>query len=89
MVLIARKEDQVTAFGARDHALGFYKGKVCCTQGSLNKFVFLKMEKKEVRKRIRNVPGIRINEETVDFLGLMGQLVFQNSLLYSLCHSKF
>lgn len=47
------------------------------------------MEKREARKRIRNAPGIRLNEETVDFLGFMGQLVFQNSLLYSLCNNKF
>ena len=25
----------------------------------------------------------------LSFLGLMGQLVFHNSLLYSLCHNKF
>lgn len=47
------------------------------------------MEKREARKRISNVPGIRLNEETVEVLGLMGQLVFQNSLLYSLCNNKF
>ena len=41
MVLIAKEEDQATAFGAWDRALDFYKGKVGCTQVSLSKFTFL------------------------------------------------